>query len=62
MAYIRKKAYDNAIQKVRVDFGTIIGQEKEEDAYVILKASTASEYGIEKSTLTLLSPGTGLPA
>ena len=37
MAYIRKKAYDNAIQKVRVDFGTIIGLEKDEDAYVVLK-------------------------
>ena len=37
MAYIRKKAYDNAIQKVRVNFGTIIGQEKDEDAYVVLK-------------------------
>lgn len=37
MAYIRKKAYDNAIQKVRVDFGKLIGQEKDEDAYVVLK-------------------------
>ena len=37
MAYIRKKAYDNAIQKVRVNFGTIVGQEKDDDAYVILK-------------------------
>lgn len=37
MAYVRKKAYDNAIQKVKVEFGTIIGQEKDEDAYVVLK-------------------------
>ena len=37
MAYIRKQAYDNAIQKVRVNFGTIIGQDKDDDAYVVLK-------------------------
>ncbi len=37
MPYVRKKAYDNAIQKIKVEFGTIIGQEKEEDAYVVLK-------------------------
>ena len=37
MKYVRKKAYDNAIQKVRVDFGTLIGLEKDEDAYVVLK-------------------------
>jgi len=37
MAYIRKQAYDNAIQKVRVNFGKLIGQEKDEDAYVVLK-------------------------
>ena len=37
MAYVRNKAYKNAIQKIRVDFGTIIGQEKDEDAYIVLK-------------------------
>lgn len=37
MAFIREKAYQNAIQKVRVDFGTLIGEEKDEDAYVVLK-------------------------
>ena len=37
MPFIRQKAYNNAIQKVRVEFGTLIGLEKEEDAYVVLK-------------------------
>lgn len=37
MKYVRSKAYENAIQKVRVDFGTLIGLEKDEDAYVVLK-------------------------
>ncbi len=35
--FIRQKAYENAIQKIRVDFGTLIGEEKDEDAYVVLK-------------------------
>lgn len=37
MAFVREKAYGNAIQKVRVDFGTLVGQENDEDAYVVLK-------------------------
>lgn len=37
MKYVRNKAYENAIQKIRVDFGTIIGLEKDEDAFVVLK-------------------------
>jgi len=37
MAFVREKAYQNAIQKVRVEFGTLIGQDKDEDAYVLLK-------------------------
>lgn len=37
MKYVRNKSYDNAIQKVRVDFGTLIGLETDEDAYVVLK-------------------------
>lgn len=37
MKYIRNKAYKNAIQKVKVNFGTLIGLEKDEDAYVVLK-------------------------
>ena len=37
MKYVRKKAYENAIQKIRVEFGTLIGLETDEEAYVVLK-------------------------
>lgn len=37
MPFVRQKAYSNAIQKVRVEFGTLIGLEKDEEAYVVLK-------------------------
>ena len=47
MKYVRNKAYENAIQKVRVNFGTLIGLEKDEDAYVILK---------ELPTLEMMQP------
>jgi len=40
--FIREKAYENAIQKIRVDFGTLIGEEKDEDAYVVLKELRSS--------------------
>lgn len=35
--FVRQKAYDNAIQKVRVEFGTLIGLEEEKEAFVLLK-------------------------
>ena len=37
MKYVRNKAYKNAIQKIKVEFGTLIGLEKDEEAYVVLK-------------------------
>ena len=37
MKFVRQSAYNNAIQRVRVEFGTLIGLEKDEDAYVVLK-------------------------
>ncbi|MBO4393480.1 MAG: hypothetical protein J5800_03970 [Spirochaetales bacterium] len=37
MKYVRNKAYENAIQKIRVEFGTLIGLESDEEAYVVLK-------------------------
>ena len=37
MKYVRNKAYENAIQKIRVEFGTLIGLETDEEAYVVLK-------------------------
>ena len=37
MKYVRNKAYKNAIQKIKVEFGTLIGLEKDEDAFVVLK-------------------------
>ena len=36
-AFVRQKAYDNAIQKVRIEFGTLIGLEKEDEVFVLLK-------------------------
>ena len=35
--FVRQKAYDNAIQKVRVEFGTLIGLEEDKEAFVLLK-------------------------
>ncbi len=35
--FIRQKAYDNAIQKVRIEFGTLIGLEQDKEAFVLLK-------------------------
>lgn len=35
--FVRQKAYDNAIQKIRVEFGTLIGLEEDKEAYVVLK-------------------------
>ena len=60
MAYVRNKAYKNAIQKIRVEFGTIIGQEKDEDAYVVLKELPTMEMmqlkeAHEKGQMELLS-------
>ena len=43
MNYVRSKAYEDVIQKVRVDFGTLIGLEKDEDAYVVLKELSTLE-------------------
>ena len=37
MAFIREKAYQNAIEKVHINFGKLIGLEADEDAYVVLK-------------------------
>ncbi len=37
MPFVRDKAYSNAIQKIRVEFGTLVGLEDEKEAYIILK-------------------------
>ena len=37
MAFVRQKAYENAIEKVRIEFGDLVGQKKKGDAYVVLK-------------------------
>ena len=35
--FVRQKAYDNAIQKVRIEFGTLLGLEEDKEAYIVLK-------------------------
>lgn len=37
MPFVRKNAYDNAIQKVKITIGTLLGLEKDDEAYVVLK-------------------------
>ena len=41
--FVRNKNYDNAIQKVRIDVGTLVGLEKDDEAYVVLKELPTSE-------------------
>lgn len=35
--FIRQKALSNAIQKVKVEFGTLVGEPSDSDVYVVLK-------------------------
>ena len=37
MAFVREKAYENAIQKVRIEFGDLVGMKDKAEAYVVLK-------------------------
>ena len=41
--FVRNKNYENAIQKVRIDVGTLVGLEKDDEAYVVLKELPTSE-------------------
>lgn len=43
--YIKKSNYDNALKKVKVEFGKLIGLEEDKEAYVTLK---------ELDTMTIL--------
>lgn len=43
--YIKKSNYDNALKKVKIEFGKIIGLEEDKEAYVTLK---------ELDTMTIL--------
>lgn len=43
--YIKKHNYDNALRKVRIEFGTLIGLDTDAEAFVVLK---------EMDTLTTL--------
>ncbi|PKL19936.1 MAG: hypothetical protein CVV48_15455 [Spirochaetae bacterium HGW-Spirochaetae-4] len=60
--FIKTKHYDNCIQKVRIEVGTLVGLEADDEAYIVLKElptlemlrlKEASEQG-ENQTLTLL--------
>lgn len=37
MGFVRQKAYDNAIQKVKIEIGTLLGLESDDEAYIVLK-------------------------
>lgn len=41
--FVRNKNYDNAIQKVRIEVGTLVGLEKDDEAYIVLKELPTSE-------------------
>ena len=43
--YIKKSNYDNALRRVKIEFGTLIGLEEDKEAYVTLK---------ELDTMTIL--------
>ncbi len=60
--FIKTKHYDTCIQKVRIEVGTLVGLEADDEAYIVLKElptlemlklKEASEQG-ENQTLTLL--------
>jgi hypothetical protein len=60
--FIKTKNYDKCIQKVRIEVGTLVGLEKDDEAYILLKElptlemlrlKEASEKG-ENETLSLL--------
>lgn len=41
--FVKKKHYENAIQKVKIYLGKELGLESEEDAYIILREPTERE-------------------
>ena len=41
--YIKSKSYDNALRKVKIEFGTLIGLEEDQEAYVTLKELSTME-------------------
>ena len=60
--FIKTRHYDTCIQKVRIEVGTLVGLEADDEAYIVLKElptlemlrlKEASEQG-ENQTLTLL--------
>lgn len=43
MAFYKDKHYENAIQKIRIELGTIFGLEKDEDAHILLREPSEVE-------------------
>ena len=43
MAFYRDKHYENAIQKVRIEIGTLLGLEKDEDVFILLREPSEIE-------------------
>ena len=49
--FVRTKNYDNAIQKIRIDVGTLVGLEKDDEAYIVLKELPTSEMlGLKRAS------------
>lgn len=49
--FVRNKNYDNAIQKVRINVGTCVGLENDDEAYIVLKELPTSEMlGLKKAS------------
>lgn len=41
--FVKNKNYDNAIQKVRIEVGTLVGLERDEEAFITLKELPTAE-------------------
>lgn len=55
--FVRSKNYDNAIQKVRINVGTLVGLEKDDEAFLVLKELPTKETIVLKE-----KHSEGLPA
>lgn len=49
--FVKSRDYDNAIQTVHIDFGKAIGQENDEDAYIVLKELPTMEVARLKAAV-----------
>ena len=53
MAFYKSKHYENAIQKIRIELGTIFGLEKDEEAFILLREpSEVESLSFKKEIIT----------